>query len=253
MADIGVFQLSSIPAGLQGVTISSAAPSTLSTITAIGYGRDRGAATTWDEYPGFLTSDNRTKRWGENTIDASGITVETSYGTTSTLEVYFDMINGSGDNEFQGYKGDSGGAFFYKNGSNWQLAGMIMGISTYFGQPDNMVLYGNATYAADLSVYRDQILAITAHPGDVNGDGIVNFLDYNIVKTNYLKTGVGWTGGDLNDDGVVSFLDYNIVKTHYLHTNAANGTGVLAVPEPATMSLLILGGMAALIRRRRRA
>ncbi|MEI7837252.1 MAG: dockerin type I domain-containing protein, partial [Planctomycetota bacterium] len=90
------------------------------------------------------------------------------------------------------------------------------------------------------------------HPGDVNGDGIVNFLDYNIVKTNYLSNGVGWAGGDLNGDGVVNFLDYNIVKTHYLHTNAANGSGVMAVPEPATF-LCLFGVVPILTGRKRRA
>ena len=159
LADIGMFQLSSIPAGLRGVTISTAAPSNGSTITAIGYGRDRGAATTWERHSGFFTSAaDRTKRWGENTIDTNGITVNSGYGNTSALKVDFDMRGGSGDNEFQGYYGDSGGAFFYDNGTNWELAGMMVAIGTYTGQPDNMVLYGNATYAADLSVYRSQIL-----------------------------------------------------------------------------------------------
>jgi hypothetical protein len=40
--------------------------------------------------------------------------------------------------------------------------------------------------------------------------------------------------GDGNLDGTVNFLDYNIVKTNYLHTTG--DVGVQAVPEPATLA-----------------
>ena len=199
MADIGVFQLSSVPVGLQGVTISSAAPANGSTITAIGCGYDRASVSTtwyvdashagtpadpyvWDEAfhngwvveQGFKNIATRTKRWGQNRIDASGIQVAVGGLTTSALQVDFALSNGGGSNEFQGIGGDSGGAFFYKNGSSWELAGMMVGVGLYSGQPWNpsanayTAVYGDLTYAADLSVYRNQILAIIPEPATLS-------------------------------------------------------------------------------------
>lgn len=52
-------------------------------------------------------------------------------------------------------------------------------------------------------------------PGDANGDGIVNIFDYNIVVSNFGRTGRG-IPGDLNNDGVVDLFDYNLVVSNFL-------------------------------------
>ncbi len=51
-------------------------------------------------------------------------------------------------------------------------------------------------------------------PGDVNGDGMVNFADINIVLGQWLQTGPTLSA-DLNDDGIVNFEDLNIVLGHF--------------------------------------
>jgi len=53
---------------------------------------------------------------------------------------------------------------FSKNGSDWELAGMMHAISTFENQPADTALYGNLTYSADLSFYKTQIEAIVAVP-----------------------------------------------------------------------------------------
>jgi autotransporter-associated beta strand protein len=85
----------------------------------------------------------------------------------------------------------------------------------------------------------DIVLSDLVMNGDTNGDGIVNFADYGNLTNNYNAPGDRSTG-DMNGDGIVNFADYGILTNNY---------GV-ATPEPASLSLLVLGGLA-LIRRRR--
>lgn len=49
-------------------------------------------------------------------------------------------------------------------------------------------------------------------PGDVAHDGVVDFLDLNLLLSNY---GVEARCGDLNGDGVVNFADLNIVLSNF--------------------------------------
>ncbi|MCC7083865.1 MAG: DUF1349 domain-containing protein [Pirellulales bacterium] len=48
--------------------------------------------------------------------------------------------------------------------------------------------------------------------GDVNGDGVVDNTDLNMVKANFGNFGAAGAPADANHDGVVDILDYNIVK-----------------------------------------
>jgi PEP-CTERM motif len=82
-------------------------------------------------------------------------------------------------------------------------------------------------------------------PGDVNMDGIVNGLDVNMVATHWLELGTS-PPGDANGDGVVNGLDLNRIASHWLQ----NGSGA-QVPEPSTILLAALGGLALLAHRRR--
>ncbi len=54
----------------------------------------------------------------------------------------------------------------------------------------------------------------TAPQGDVNGDGVVNFADLNIVLGQFGQTGFGLPG-DINGDNVVNFSDLNIVLSNF--------------------------------------
>jgi hypothetical protein len=77
--------------------------------------------------------------------------------------------------------------------------------------------------------------------GDFNLDGVVDLLDLNKLTANYNGFG-GWALGDANGDGSIELLDLNKLTANY------NATVV--VPEPATMTLLALGAVA-LIRRKK--
>ena len=80
--------------------------------------------------------------------------------------------------------------------------------------------------------------------GDVNGDGVVDGLDIQPFVD--LLTGGGYQAeADINTDEVVDGLDIQPF------VDIITGAGGNPVPEPATLGLLAVGGLAALARRRR--
>ena len=78
--------------------------------------------------------------------------------------------------------------------------------------------------------------------GDFNLDGTVSLLDLGILGDHYDMLG-GWASGDANGDSIVVLLDLGVLGDHYSYDRAA-------IPEPATLSLLALGGVALLKRRK---
>lgn len=60
------------------------------------------------------------------------------------------------------------------------------------------------------------LVVVSLTPGDANGDHRVDFVDLNIVLSNYGAMGpAAATPGDLNADGRVDFVDLNIVLSNY--------------------------------------
>ena len=94
----------------------------------------------------------------------------------------------------------------------------------------------------------DSILAELELPGDVNGDGWVSGTDLSIVIDNWGQSGLDRALGDLNDNGVVDGPDYAEVLSYWDPPQEPPEPG--SVPEPASLSLLFLGGLATLGRRR---
>ena len=122
---------------------------------------------------GWKYGSGATKRWGKNRVENIPITTITNNlggGDYRDIKVITTDFDGSGLNthgsyaavtdEFQSAPGDSGGGLFYKNGSAWELTGIFTTIGRYLNQPNNSVVFGNETYAANLSLYRDNILAV---------------------------------------------------------------------------------------------
>lgn len=53
-------------------------------------------------------------------------------------------------------------------------------------------------------------------PGDVNGDGVVDLADFNILAVNFgIGPGAIRSQGDLNDDGFVDLADFNILAVNF--------------------------------------
>ncbi|MCJ7544826.1 MAG: PEP-CTERM sorting domain-containing protein, partial [Phycisphaerae bacterium] len=86
--------------------------------------------------------------------------------------------------------------------------------------------------------------------GDANLDLRVDLDDYNLLAANFGLTG-GWAKGDFNGDKKVNFADYQILEVTFgFGTGGSPAPPPVPIPEPATGTLLGLGALA-MIRRRR--
>ena len=86
-------------------------------------------------------------------------------------------------------------------------------------------------------------------PGDVNGDGKVDLVDFNTLKDGFgLSTGdPGFVAGaDFDGDGTIALSDFNILKGNF-------GAQASAVPEPSTFALAGLAVLGLCCLRRRAA
>ena len=188
LTDLALFRLATDP-GLPTVSIATAAPAVDADVMMIGRGRDQAAsATYWDvtldpetnedvwtevaegtpgiDHEGFKTSSTRTIRWGENDVAENDLVF--NYAVNSQL---VDVISfttsfddGAKTHEAQGINGDSGGAVFVDDGGSWTLSGVMLTISVFDNQPAYTAVLGNETVMADLSYYRNEIMAVIPEP-----------------------------------------------------------------------------------------
>ena len=109
----------------------------------------------------------------------------------------------------------------------------------------------------DLYALDDLTISIsTAVPGDVDGDGDVDLNDVGHFEAQFGMSGlpvppVGPNSADIDEDGDVDLDDLKIMRDYYGAVPAAPAGA--AVPEPATMTVLAIGGLMVLRRRSRKA
>ncbi|MBK7950539.1 MAG: trypsin-like serine protease [Deltaproteobacteria bacterium] len=178
-ADLIAFKLATRPP-LADVAIADTPAAVGTLLTVIGYGFDRGSATTWMGVDGWSWAATRSLRWGTNRISSAG---ELALGTQA-FRITFDDLPGSPPGQYEAdiVVGDSGGGAFVGSGASARLIGILFGHVTFVGQPASTSLFGNGGLIVDLYAYRDAILAVTDRRDcsdglDDDGDGFVDFPD----------------------------------------------------------------------------
>ena len=135
------------------------------------------------------------------------------------------------------------------------LAGDILTIITSYndltGLAFNSITVNGGAMLADpafgagfvsLSNFRN---AIIQKMGDADGDTFVDDDDLSLLLSNWKGGDVGWGKGDFNGSHDVDDDDLSLLLSNW--TGSGGGT----IPEPATIGLLILGGLGLISRKRR--
>lgn len=187
--DLYMYKLQTTPVGLPTLSIASTAPTPGLDVTMIGAGLNRGAFTKWlintsttpnvwtettgtaADAAGYKTGAGRAVRWGTNDVETSNFWERSYFGPgpndfTSVRAFTTDFDFAEDSTEAQAVLRDSGGAVFAKQGSQWQLTGVIYAVDGFPDQPSPVfnAVFGNFTYMADLSHYRSQIVAAVPEP-----------------------------------------------------------------------------------------
>jgi hypothetical protein len=113
---------------------------------------------------GFHWHQDDTMRWGSNLVDRGPTWVEHQDTNTRAFPLVFDRLedrNSTPDEAAAGL-GDSGGAVFTRANpilpeTGWVLSGLLFSVASDFSQPPETTFYGNITWVADLSHYREEI------------------------------------------------------------------------------------------------
>ncbi|MCC6682938.1 MAG: PEP-CTERM sorting domain-containing protein [Phycisphaeraceae bacterium] len=100
-------------------------------------------------------------------------------------------------------------------------------------------------------------IASTTHPGDANGDGMVNLADLQILGDNWQSTTATWAEADFTGDSTVNLADLQIIGDNWGYGTSPDITldeaielAGVTIPEPTGVVLLGLSG-ALLINRRK--
>ena len=100
-------------------------------------------------------------------------------------------------------------------------------------------------------VYNGGSLTQIFLPGDTNGDGFEGGADLNAILSNWGITGATRLQGDLTGEGDVGGADYNQLLSHWGGSMPMPPEAPLeAIPEPAALGLMLVGGLALLRRRK---
>ncbi len=154
----------------------------------------------------------------------------------------------------------------YRAGPDTDATGIISttsqtvhGGTTILALFDNSLAgFGDWPQGSGRTVSATSLLSKYTYIGDTNMDGQVSAQDYTAVDANIgtsVDVGISWFYGDTNFDGSIDATDYTGIDASLGlgQGNPLAVNGLAAVPEPASLSVLGLGALGLLGRRRRKA
>jgi hypothetical protein len=111
----------------------------------------------------------------------------------------------------------------------------------------------NTTWDSQPLPTLNEIIVKYTYRGDLDLNGVVDGNDFTVVQMNFGLTGLGlgkgWMKGDADLDGDVDGNDFTVIQANF----GGGSGGPLApppvgnvVPEPSTLALVLLAGLAAL-------
>ena len=87
--------------------------------------------------------------------------------------------------------------------------------------------------------------AAPAPTGDYNGNHVVDAADYILWRNSFGQSVTPGTGADGDGDGMIDNGDYTFGANHFGNTSPGTGSAAsAAVPEPASISLAVIGLLA---------
>jgi hypothetical protein len=129
----------------------------------------------------------------------------------------------------------------------WSVAEGADGELFLLAGPSRGDLFTVSAGETDGSIYK--LLPPTAQPngiaGDINQDGSVNNLDILALKAGWYTTGhatayLKYTHGDLNLDGITNIYDLYLLHKALIGMGSGSSDSLGSVPEPSSVSALLL-------------
>ena len=139
-----------------------------------------------------------------NTLDGSDLRI-TGPGSFSQLASFISVTpaNSVGSNRTATYRITApGGTWDYTDDGTYSIA-------LQSGQVKDTA--GNSAAAGAIGTFA---VAVPL-PGDATGDKKTNALDFNVLATNFGKSGRGFATGDFNFDGVVNTSDFTLLASKF--------------------------------------